>query len=67
LLASVDCNTFKIACIGVEAALRSRAGESVPQQIMLAADLIDRSNYQAWLVPTRERACPKWDEIVRAH
>jgi ribose transport system substrate-binding protein len=67
LLASVDFNTFKMACIGVEAALRSRAGESVPQKIMLAADLIDRSNYKSWLVPTRERACPKWDEIVRAH
>ena len=67
LLASVDFNTFKMACIGVEAALRSRAGESVPQKIMLAADLIDRSNYKAWLVPTRERSCPKWDEIVQAH
>jgi ribose transport system substrate-binding protein len=67
LLASVDFNTFKMACIGVEAALRSRAGESVPQKIMLAADLIDRSNYKSWLVPTRERACPKWHEIVRAH
>ena len=67
LLASVDFNTFKMACIAVEAALRSRAGESVPQKIMLAADLIDRSNYKAWLVPTRERSCPKWDEIVQAH
>jgi ribose transport system substrate-binding protein len=67
LLASVDFNTFKMACIAVEAALRSRAGESVPQKIMLAADLIDRSNYKAWLVPTRERACPKWDEIVQPH
>jgi ABC-type sugar transport system substrate-binding protein len=55
LLASVDFNTFKMACIGVEAALRSRAGESVPQKIMLAADLIDRSNYKSWLVPTRTR------------
>jgi ribose transport system substrate-binding protein len=67
LLASVDFNTFKMACIAVEAALRSRAGESVPQKITLAADLIDRSNYQTWLVPPRERACPKWEEIAPAH
>jgi ribose transport system substrate-binding protein len=64
LLASVDFNTFKMACIAVEAALRSRQGERVPQKITLAADLIDQSNYQAWLVPTSERSCPKWDEIV---
>jgi ribose transport system substrate-binding protein len=67
LLASVDFNTFKMACIAVEAALRSRAGERVPQKITLAADLIDRSNYQTWLVPPRERACPKWEEIAPAH
>jgi ribose transport system substrate-binding protein len=64
LLASVDFNTFKIACIAVEAALRSRAGESVPPKITLAADLIDKSNDMAWLVPAGERACPQWDEIV---
>jgi ribose transport system substrate-binding protein len=67
LLASVDFNTFKMACIAVEAALRNRAGESVPQKITLAADLIDHSNFKAWLVPTRERSCPKWDDIVQAH
>jgi ribose transport system substrate-binding protein len=64
LLASVDFNTFKMACIAVEAALRSRGGESVPPKITLVADLIDKSNYKAWLVPASERSCPKWDEIV---
>jgi ribose transport system substrate-binding protein len=64
LLASVDFNTFKMACIAVEAALRSRGGESVPQKITLATDLIDKSNYKAWLVPISERSCPKWEEIV---
>jgi ribose transport system substrate-binding protein len=67
LLASVDFNTFKMACIAVEAALRSRAGESVPQKITLPAELIDRSNFKAWLVPATERACPKWDEVVGGH
>jgi ribose transport system substrate-binding protein len=67
LLASIDFNTFKMACVAIEAALRSRAGESVPPKITLPADLIDRSNYETWLVPTSERACPKWDEIVGLH
>jgi ribose transport system substrate-binding protein len=67
LLASVDFNTFKMACIAVEAALRSRSGERVPQKITLATDVIDKSNCKAWLVPTSERPCPKWDEIVGIH
>ncbi len=64
LLASVDFNTFKMACIAVDAVLRSRAGQNVPKKIMLPAELIDRSNFKAWLVPSAERSCPKWDEIV---
>jgi ribose transport system substrate-binding protein len=64
LLASVDFNTFKIACIAVETVMRSRAGRSVPDNIMVPADLIDHSNFQAWLVPTGQRSCPRWNEIV---
>lgn len=67
MLASVDFNTFKMACVAVEAALRSRAGQSVPQKIMLPAELIDNANYKAWLVPTNQRSCPTWDEIVASH
>jgi ribose transport system substrate-binding protein len=67
LLASVDFNTFKMACMAVEAALRSRSGERVPQKITLATELIDGSNFKAWLMPPSERRCPKWDEIVGLH
>jgi ribose transport system substrate-binding protein len=64
LLASVDFNTFRMACIAVQAVMRSRAGEGVPPKIMLDAELIDKSNFKAWLVPTSERSCPKWEEVV---
>lgn len=64
LLASVDFNTFKFGCIAVEAVMRSRAGGRVPETIMLPADIIAHSNFAAWLVPSRERACPTWDDIV---
>jgi ribose transport system substrate-binding protein len=64
LLASVDFDAFKIACIAAQAALRHLAGEPVPDQIMLPAELIDRANCAAWLRPVDERACPAWDELV---
>jgi ribose transport system substrate-binding protein len=67
LLASVDFNTFKMACIAIEAAVRSRAGQKVPKTIMLPAELIDRSNFKAWLVPPADHSCPKWDETVPLH
>jgi ribose transport system substrate-binding protein len=37
----------------------------VPAQIILPAEVIDRSNYQAWLVPVEQRVCPEWDEVAK--
>ena len=65
MLASVDFSAFNIAAIAARAALRHLGGESVPSQIMVPAELIDRTNYQRWKVPFAERACPAWEEIVR--
>jgi ribose transport system substrate-binding protein len=65
LLASVDFNMFKIGCTATRAALRHLRGEKVPEKIMLPAEIIDRTNYKAWLVPVEQRTCPEWDEIVR--
>ena len=65
LLASVDFNMFKIGCTATQAALRHLRGEKVPEKIMLPAEIIDRTNYKAWLVPVEQRTCPEWDEIVR--
>jgi len=65
ILASVDFNMFKIGCTATRAALRHLKGESVPDKIMLPADIIDRTNYRAWLVPVDQRPCPEWAEVVR--
>jgi ribose transport system substrate-binding protein len=65
LLASVDFNMFKIGCTATRAALRHLRGEKVPEKIMLPAEIIDRTNYNAWLVPVEQRTCPEWNEIVR--
>lgn len=65
MLASADFSAFNIAAITARALLRHVAGQPVPKEIMVPAELIDRSNYQRWKVPFEQRPCPAWDEIVR--
>jgi len=65
ILATVDFNMFKIGCTATRAALRHLKGEPLPEKIMLPAAIIDKTNYQAWLVPVDQRSCPDWAEMVR--
>jgi ribose transport system substrate-binding protein len=65
ILASVDFNMFKIGCTATRAAVRHLRGEPLPEKIMLPAEVIDKTNYKAWLVPVDQRSCPEWSEIVK--
>ena len=65
LLASVDFNMFKIGCTATRAAVRYLKNEPLPEKIMLPAEIIDKANYRAWLVPVEQRACPEWSEVVK--
>jgi ribose transport system substrate-binding protein len=65
ILASVDFNMFKIGCTATRAAVRHLRGEPLPEKIMLPAEIIDKTNYKAWLVPVEQRTCPEWDDIVK--
>jgi ribose transport system substrate-binding protein len=65
LLASVDFNMFKIGCVATRAAMRHLKGEPLPEKILLPAEIIDKSNYKAWLVPVEQRACTEWSEVVK--
>jgi ribose transport system substrate-binding protein len=65
LLASVDFNMFKIGCTATRAALRHLEGEPLPDKIMLPAEIIDKANYKAWLVPVEQRSGPDWNEVVK--
>jgi ribose transport system substrate-binding protein len=65
LLASVDFNMFKIGCTATRAALRHLKGDPLPEKILLPAEIIDKSNYRAWLVPVEQRACTEWSEVVK--
>ena len=64
ILATVDFNTFKMACLATQAALRYLKGEKVPDKIILPTEIIDKTNYKAWLIPVAERPCPTWNEFV---
>jgi ribose transport system substrate-binding protein len=65
ILATVDFNMFKIGCTATQAAVRYLHREPLPDKVMLPAQIIDKSNYKAWLVPVEQRACPDWAELVR--
>jgi ribose transport system substrate-binding protein len=64
ILATVDFNMFKIGCVATHAALRHLARQPVPERIILPAEIIDKSNYRAWLTPVSERPCPEWGDVV---
>jgi len=64
LLASADFNMFKIGCIATRAAMRHLKNEPLPEKIMLPAEIIDKTNYQAWLTPVDQRVCPNWADVA---
>jgi ribose transport system substrate-binding protein len=65
ILATVDFNMFKIGCMATRAAVRQIKNETLPEKVMLPAEIIDKSNYQAWLTPVEKRACPEWGDFVK--
>jgi ribose transport system substrate-binding protein len=65
ILASVDFNMFKIGCTATRAAVRYLRHEPLPEKIILPAEVIDNTNYKAWLVPVEQRNCPEWIDVAR--
>jgi ribose transport system substrate-binding protein len=65
MLATIDFNMFKIGCVATRAAVRHLRREPLPEKVMLPAEIIDKTNYKAWLVPVDQRTCPEWSEVVR--
>jgi ribose transport system substrate-binding protein len=64
ILATVDFNTFKMACLATQAALRHLKGEKLPDKVLLPTEIIDQTNYKEWLIPVADRQCPKWADVV---
>ena len=65
MLATVDFNMFKIGCTAARAAVRHLKKEPLPEKVMLPAEVIDKTNYKAWLVPVDQRTCPEWSDVAR--
>jgi ribose transport system substrate-binding protein len=65
ILATVDFNMFKIGCVATRAAVRHLKHEPLPEKVMLPAEIIDKTNYKAWLVPIDQRSCPEWSDVVQ--
>jgi ribose transport system substrate-binding protein len=64
LLASMDYCGFRMGALATMAALRHIAGQPVPREVMLPAEVVHRGNYAAWLMPIEARPLPVWDELV---
>jgi ribose transport system substrate-binding protein len=66
LLATVDFNAKDMSTIATEAVLRHVRGESVPAEIMLPVEIVDRSNYSNWDKPFEARPDIAWETTVRS-
>ena len=56
---------WRLARTATRAAVRYLKKEPLPEKVMLPAEVIDKTNYKAWLVPVDQRTCPEWGDIVR--
>jgi ribose transport system substrate-binding protein len=65
MLASVDFNMFKIGCVATRAAVRQLKAQPLPEKIILPAEVVDKTNYKAWLTPVEQRTCPEWAEVAK--
>ncbi len=66
MLASAAFDAMKMACLGAEAAIRCLSGLTVPRELILPVEIVDRSNYAAWDRPYEERALPEWQQYAPA-
>ena len=66
LVATSSFDAMKMACLGVEAAVRVLRGETVPRLLMLPVEVVDRSNCAAWDKPYAERSLPEWRDYGKA-
>jgi ribose transport system substrate-binding protein len=64
LLATASFDAMKMACLAAEAAVRHLSGETVPREIRLPVEIVDRANCAAWDLPFEARGLPVWEAVV---
>jgi ribose transport system substrate-binding protein len=65
LLATGDYNGFLQACIGTMVAIRHLRKLPTTKELVLPATVIEKSNYGPWDIPTTQRTCPKYEDVVK--
>lgn len=64
MIATADFNAMSMAFVATECAIRHLKGETVPDEIMLPAQIVDRANCALWQKPFEERECPSWRDLT---
>ncbi len=64
MVATANFDTMTMSAIATEAAVRFLNGESVPSEIMLPVQIVDRENCADWNRPFAARTCPSWEEVL---
>jgi ribose transport system substrate-binding protein len=65
MLASGDYNGFFQGCLGTMIAVRTLRKQPVPNEVILPAVVVDKTNYGPYDLPVEKRSCPKWETMVR--
>jgi ribose transport system substrate-binding protein len=65
MLATADFNAMQIAYLVAECAARHLLGETVPKEIQLPVQIVDRNNCHLWDLPYEQRAVIKLEEVCR--
>jgi ribose transport system substrate-binding protein len=64
MVASADYNAMNLAAIATECAIRHLRGESIPGEVVLPVQIVDRSNVALWAGPYESRPQIGWDEMI---
>lgn len=64
MLATVDFSAMHMAALATECAVRHLRGESVPAEILLPAQIVDRANCHEWDLPFERRPIPTLEEAL---
>ena len=63
-MATASFDTLSFGALAAESAVRHAGGEAVPREIILATQIIDRGNCDAWDKPYDTRATVPWHAAV---
>jgi len=65
MLASGDYAGFQQGCLGTMVAIRELRKLPVPKEVVFPASVIHKGNYQPYDVMADQRACPKYEDLVK--